>query len=229
MVECKDIVITSSDNLVRKVSFRIDRRVWKGALLLGILALALTAFSSRLWSEVAWIFFAMHFCFFREPGFKITLSKHPVSPAYGTISDIKVVQESRYLQESAIRIGISLSLFVPHVQMVPCSGVVEFQEYLPGTFKNALKPVEAQTNESNWVGFRAEGNKVMVRQMAGVLARKIYSDVSLNQRVIQGSKLGVICYGSRVECFLPEKNFKAWVKVGDVLRGGQTPLGEWIS
>lgn len=221
-------MITSGDARVKKIPFRIDRRVWKGSVVLGVLALVLAAFSPA-WSAVAWIFFALHFLFFREPGFSLCATTDPISPAYGTVADIEVVSENKFIQGPALRIGISLSLFVPHVQMVPVSGTVEFQEYVPGAFKNALEISKAQANESNWVGIRSENQKVLVRQMAGIMARKIYSDVALQQSVIQGEKLGVICYGSRVECFLPEKNFKAWVQVGDELKAGQTQLGEWIS
>ncbi len=82
-------------------------------------------------------------------------------------------------------------------------------------------------NESNWIGIEGK-QKVVVRQIAGMIARRIYSDVKTGQQVARGEKMGIICYSSRVECFLPRKLFQAQVKVGDKVKGSETILGKWI-
>lgn len=210
------------------MSFKFDPRVWAGSIVLILMALlGSLLFKSALFF---WIFlglFLFHFFFFRIPDPKIPEGESPLAPAFGVVTDIVNVPEGRYLKEEAVRIGIFLSIFDPHITRSPVDGTIRFQKHEPGKFINALKPECSEVNESNWIGIEGK-QKMVVRQIAGMIARRIYSDVQLGQQVSRGQKTGIICYSSRVECFLPRKSFQPQVKIGDKVRAGETILGKWI-
>ena len=204
----------------------LDRRVWPGAVVLTLAVLALAPFW-RAGAIGAAVLLFCHLAFFRD------FERAPegdglLSPADGTVVEISELFENRFLQREAVKIGIFLSVFVPHVNRAPGSGTVRYLSYEPGKFLNALRQESVNWNESNWIGIEENPDRrVLVRQMAGVLARRIHWDVGVNQPVKRGDKLGIICYGSRVECFLPERSFQTLVRVGERVRAGQTVLGHW--
>lgn len=207
---------------------RIDSRVWKALGLLLLLTLgAALGFPPLAWGGAAAVLFQLWF--FRDPGCEVSEGPALVSPAYGRITDIDEVREEAYLQADSFRIGIFLSLFSVHTQRSPLSGTVEYLRYTPGQFRNALRKDSARVNESNAIGIGRKDRRVLVRQIAGAIARKIHWDVRSGDALRKGAKLGVICYGSRVECYVPKKDFKISVQVGDDVKAGQTPLGEWKS
>ena len=100
-------------------------------------------------------------------------------------------------------------------------------KYAPGKFLNALRKESVYHNESNWIGLEEGGKRILVRQMAGAIARRIYWDVALGQSVERGQKVGMICYGSRVECMVPKRLFQPAVQAGERVRAGQSLLGNW--
>lgn len=206
----------------------IDRRAWPIAGMILLAAIALWFVSVAL-SFTALLVLAGHLAFFRDPRRTPPEGKDPVSPADGQIVDVSEVFENRYLNEEAVKIGIFLTLFIPHVNRAPLDGKVSYLQYKPGKFLNALKKNSVNLNESNWIGIDCSGTRVLVRQIAGTIARRICCDIQLNQHVRRGEKVGIICYGSRMECYLPKRLFRSNVRMGDRVKAGETVIGAWLS
>lgn len=206
----------------------IDQRVCNGAVILLIPTVVLF-FWHPAFSVVCIFLLIGHLTFFRDPFRVPPPGDAPVSPADGTIVHISTEHEPRFLKEKAVHIGIFLSIFNVHVNRSPIEGTVSYLQYEPGKFLNALREESATQNESNWVGLRGENRTILVRQIAGAIARRICCDALPGGRLARGQKFGIICYGSRVECWLPERLFKPQVTIGQPVRAGKTLLGEWKS
>ncbi|HLD50143.1 MAG TPA: phosphatidylserine decarboxylase [bacterium] len=210
------------------MKYSIDPRAYPGAAVLGCVVLLI----SFLWPQItslAVLLLACHFLFFRDPQPLILAGDSPVSPAEGKVVEISYQAENRYLKEECVKIGICLSLWNAHVNRSPIKGIVKYLEYVPGKFMNALNQASVPRNESNWLGIENGSKRVLVRQMVGALARRVFCDATLETRLERGQKFGIICYGSRVEFFAPKKEFRPFIRVGDPVKAGQTILGEWIS
>ncbi len=210
------------------MKYSLDPRVWPGAVFLGGLAL-LTALLWPHLTSLTLSVLACHFLFFRDPQPRIPAGDSPVSPAEGKVVEISYQTETRYLKEECVKIGICLSLWHAHVNRSPIQGIVKYLEYVPGKFMNALKQDSVPHNESNWIGLENGPKRVLVRQMVGAIARRIFCDAALETGLDRGQKFGIICYGSRVEFFAPKTQFSPSIRIGDQVKAGQTILGEWIS
>ena len=210
------------------MKYSLDHRVWPGAVALVTLTL-LTASFYRPLTGVAFLLFTAHFLFFRDPQPSIPAGEAPLSPAEGKVVEISYQTENRYLKDECVKIGICLTVFDAHVNRVPIGGKVDYLEYVPGKFMNALDPKCVAGNESNWVGLKNDSRRVLVRQMAGAVARRIVCDVKLGTPLERGQKFGVICYGSRVEFFAPKNTFQPSIQVGERVKAGQTILGDWLA
>lgn len=210
--------------------YRIDPRAWRGTLILSAAILIVSCFyhsnTTLLISAAALV---GHLLFFRDPRPSFQEGDDLLSPASGKISDITILRDEEFLKEEAIRIGIFLSIFDAHVNAFPLTGTVRHLKYIPGRFVNALNAQCSKVNESNWVGIEnPQHGRLLVRQISGAIARKIFWDVKAGDQVKRGQKLGIICYGSRVEVFIPKKSFTSQVQVGDRVHVGKTILGSWI-
>ncbi len=206
----------------------VDRRAWPKTFVL----LAPAILFLFIYPPAAWVLFFIllaHLAFFRDPERIPPPGDLPLAPADGTVSDISVVFEDRFLKEEAIRIGLFLSIFVPHVNRSSANGTVAYLEYEPGKFLNALNKDSAKLNESNWIGIQDAGRCILMRQISGAIARRIHCDVKLGEKLERGQRIGIICYGSRAECYIPKKLFRAGVNIGDKVKAGETILGEWLS
>lgn len=204
-----------------------DKRVLKGSLLLLaalIVTLLLQVYSASCFLALLILF---HFNFFRDPK-PLTVKPHQIlSPGQGVVVDINEVDEPRYLKGRAVRIGVFLSVFDVHVNRAPIAGTIEYLSYEPGKFFNAMKPECSRENESLWMGIGNSSSRLLVRAISGAIARRICRDVNEKDHVTQGQKLGIICYGSRVEIFVPKDSFKMNVQLGQKVKVGHTLLGEW--
>ena len=166
------------------------------------------------------------FAFFRDPERQIPSEQHAVvSPADGTVSDITPIDNDPLLGCPAIRVGIFLSVFNVHVNRAPCDGKVLNVIYKEGKFINAMKHNEASDeNESNTILFgEPEGGRpiAVVKQIVGLIARRIVSTSKIGEEVRRGDRIGMIKFGSRTELTLPnwlEPQVK--VQVGQPIRGG---------
>ncbi len=146
-----------------------------------------------------------------------------LSPADGKILDIAEVDEGTYYEGPARRVTIFLSVFNVHVQRAPVSGRVDHKSYSPGAFAVAWAPKASEDNEQASLGIEADRGPVLVRQIAGLIARRIVTDPEEGDRVRRGDRIGIIRFGSRVDLFLP-LDWPIHCSVGDVVRGGLTPM-----
>lgn len=193
----------------------------------------------RLWlggivpEVVLFCILAWAISFFRDP--KRTIPDDPallLSPADGTISDIEQIREPALGGESAVRIGIFLSIFNVHINRMPCTVRVKSVVYKPGKFLNALQGTEAgKLNESNNLLLERLSppyEPLLVRQISGAIARRIVCQAQENQPFTAGQPFGMIKFGSRTELIVPARsNLKILVNVGEKVKAGQTPLARY--
>ncbi|MFO7539663.1 MAG: phosphatidylserine decarboxylase [Chloroflexota bacterium] len=162
--------------------------------------------------------------FFRDPNRRF--SGDPalfLSPGDGEIVDIVQEREERYLQTDVVRISIFLSIFDVHVQRVPIAGRVTAVDHRPGQFLQAFKPEASAVNEYIAMQLETDFGPVLIKQIAGILARRCVNYLRPGQRVARGQRLGLIKFSSRVDIFLPH-NAQLLVSVGDKVYGGLTPV-----
>ena len=148
-----------------------------------------------------------------------------IAPADGKVVAITEVDEPAFMHERAIRISIFMNVFNVHVNRYPVSGIVRYVQYNAGKFLNAAKDKASLENEQASVGIESGSNRVLVRQIAGLIARRIVTYSKDGQRVTQGDRMGIIRFGSRVDVFLPI-TAKPRVKVGDPTFAGVTVVAE---
>ncbi|MCX7743541.1 MAG: phosphatidylserine decarboxylase family protein [Flavobacteriales bacterium] len=145
-------------------------------------------------------------------------------PADGKVVVIEKTFEPEYLKEDVIQISVFMSPFNVHKNWYPVSGEVEYYQYHPGKYLVAWHPKSSTENErSTTVIRRKDGKKILVRQIAGILARKICCYVKPKSQVNQGDELGFIKFGSRVDIFLP-LDAEIKVQLNELVRGSQTIL-----
>jgi phosphatidylserine decarboxylase len=180
---------------------------------------------SAVWL-VLWIYLLV---FFRSPARRIpTEAGVFVAPADGKVTDITELDTAEFIDEPAVRIGIFLNVFNVHVNRWPADGVVAYMRYREGRKVNAMRPDAGQVNESNALGLRDTPiGKVLVRQVAGLIARRIVSEAKLDQRAVRGQIFGMIKFGSRTELILPRRSgLIIAVKVGQRVRAGRDVIAE---
>ena len=182
---------------------------------------------SLFWSALAVGIF--HAAFHRNPRRRPPADPEALAaPAYGRIADLAEVDEPLFLKGRALRIGIFLSVFDTHTQPAPCAARLVWVDYRPGRFLDARDPDASTRNESQMLGLETpDGRRLVVRQIAGRIARRIVLWRQMNEEVRAGDLLGMIRYGSRVELYLPADKASARVKVGDRVCGGTTLIAAW--
>ncbi|MBL8766902.1 MAG: phosphatidylserine decarboxylase family protein [Planctomycetes bacterium] len=139
--------------------------------------------------------------FFRDPERAVPTDRDAlVAPADGKVTAIVDCDEPEYLKAPAHKIGIFLNVFDVHVNRAPDAGVVEFVKYTKGKFLDARDPRCASENESNVIGIRLDdGRRVLVRQVTGLIARRIVCGVQVGDRVARGQRIGMMKFGSYTE------------------------------
>lgn len=153
-----------------------------------------------------------------------------VAPADGKVTDVDETNESKYIKGHSFRVGIFLSVFDVHVQPSPTDATLRFVDYQPGKFLDARDPNASPQNESQTLGLETPaGLRLVVKQIAGLIARRIILWRLPNEEVKRGELLGMIRYGSRVELYLPKDSVEILVKVGDRVQGGKTPIARLVS
>ncbi len=151
-----------------------------------------------------------------------------VAAAEGHVVHVIETDEPMYLKERSVRISIFLSVFDVHVNRYPVEGTVELVHYNKGKFLHAADDKASLDNEQSSVGMRGPHGRVLVRQIAGLIARRIVTDSKAGDRVAQGARLGLIRFGSRTDVFLPLSARPAVkVKAGDRVLVGGTILAEY--
>ena len=154
--------------------------------------------------------------------------RYVVAAAEGHVVHVIETDEPMYVKERSVRISIFLSVFDVHVNRYPVAGAVELVHYNKGKFLHAADEKASLDNEQSSIGLRGPRGRVLVRQIAGLIARRIVTDAKPGDRVTQGERLGLIRFGSRTDVFLP-LSARPVLKVqpGDRVLVGGTVLAEY--
>ena len=159
--------------------------------------------------------------FFRDPERRIpAVQSAIVSPADGKITEISAIEENG---ERRTRISIFLNVFDVHVNRSPVSGVIEDVRYQKGQFRNAMGAASAVSNEQNVVTIRSDAGTVVMKQIAGLLARRIVFNKKVGDTLERGERVGLIKFGSRTDVIFPA-TAEMKVSVGDRVKGGSSLL-----
>ncbi|GBD06566.1 Phosphatidylserine decarboxylase proenzyme [bacterium HR21] len=208
------------------------------AVLFGLAAIAalvggsLGGIASWIGGVVAGALVGLTLWFFRDPDRAIPAEAQRdgvvLSPADGRVVQIVRLQEPEFLGEEAVQVSIFLSPLDVHVNRVPVSGIVRFLRYVPGRFFAAYRPEASRQNEQTLIGVETPCGKVLFKQIAGVLARRIVCTLQEGQRVQAGERFGMMKFGSRMDVLLPALRAELCVREGMRVWAGQTILGYLI-
>jgi len=148
-----------------------------------------------------------------------------VAPADGKVVMISEVDEPMFIHGRAMRVSIFMNVFSVHVNRYPVSGTVRHVHYAPGKFLNAVSEESSLSNEMRSVGIESGTNRVLVRQVAGLIARRIITYSREGDRAVQGERFGIIRFGSRVDVFIPTGS-RLRVQLGQQTTAGSTVIAE---
>jgi phosphatidylserine decarboxylase len=191
------------------------------ALALVAVALLVGWLAGPLWTLPALMLAFFFLWFFRDPERAIPDSAGAVvSPADGKVTDISSVLLNGVPRT---RISIFLNVFDVHVNRSPLTGVIREVHYQKGKYLNAMNPASAELNEQNAVTVEGDGQTVIFKQIAGLLARRIVFNQKVGDHVERGQRVGLIKFGSRVDVVL-DASATMHIKVGDRVKGGASVL-----
>ncbi|HEY3370566.1 MAG TPA: phosphatidylserine decarboxylase family protein [Prolixibacteraceae bacterium] len=165
--------------------------------------------------------------FFRYPQRTIVQNESLIlSPADGKVCDIKEFVENEYLKTKCLQVSIFMSPTNVHINWIPVPGTVTYMRHKDGEFYAAFKDKSAEENERTTTAIQIkDGREIVMRQIAGAMARRIINYVTVGDQVDQTTEVGFIRFGSRVDLFLP-LDTKLLVKLGDKVTGSQTIIGQ---
>lgn len=166
--------------------------------------------------------------FFRKPDRKVVdaADNLVICPADGTIVVVEEVMESEYFKEMRKQVSIFMSITNVHINWYPIAGMVEYVKYHAGKYLVAWHPKSSEENERNTIVLKGSKGDVLVRQVAGFVARKIVSYAHMDKEVVLGDQIGMIKFGSRVDLYLP-LDAEINVELDQKVRGGQTIIGKF--
>jgi len=211
---------------------------WSGAAVLALLVVswlgehigALILDAARVLAGL-WVLFALFtLYFFRDPDPMVPTGKNLViAPGHGKVDAIDTTTEPEFMGGECQRVSIFLSVIDIHVQNAPVTARVAYFKHTPGQYLNALNADSAKFNENVLLGLESVeplGEKIGVRLIAGLIARRIVPWVQQNDAVQRGERISLIQFGSRVDVYLSRKA-KVKVKLGDKVIGGETVLAQF--
>ena len=209
---------------------RIHKEGYK-FLAISILATFIILFFSKFLGSIFILVTFWVYYFFRDPDrFSIKDDKYLVSPADGLITDISEKsgpEELRLENTSFTRVSVFMNVFNCHVNRTPSSGKVEEIFYKPGKFLNASLDKASEDNERNYYKIKNNfGEDIVVVQIAGLVARRIVTESSEGEKLEQGSRIGMIRFGSRAELYF--ENYKPLVKVDQKAIAGETLIAKRV-
>ncbi|MGB9716267.1 MAG: phosphatidylserine decarboxylase family protein [Thermodesulfovibrionales bacterium] len=195
-------------------------------ILFAIISVLIYIFA-RPWLAIFPLIITLFMCFFfRDPDRNIPTDEGIfVSPADGKVILVRDIYEKDYLKKESKEISIFMSIFDVHVNRSPCDGKVSFIKHSSGKFFIAHKDIASLKNENTLMVIEGKYGKILVRQVAGFIARRIVCRVKIGDEIRRGERYGMIKFGSRLDVYLP-KDAKIKVRVGDKVRAGETILGE---
>lgn len=207
------------------------------AILITFSVIALVSFfvnwcwpSQTVWHYLLYAFFLVVFVltvrFFRVPIWRKTtvMEDAVLAPADGVIAANEVVMEDEYFHDKRRQVSIFMSIYDVHINFFPFDGEVTYYKYHPGKFLLAFNPKSSSDNEHNTIVLKdKKGREILVRQIAGFVARRIVCDLQPGDEAIAGEELGMIRFGSRVDVFLP-LDAEVKVKINHLTVGKETVL-----
>lgn len=213
---------------------RIHREGTTTLLIMGVVIIIinlvlLMVFHLPMWLQVAFIILSVAFylfliSFFRNPKRNIAVdANNIIAPADGKVVVIEETMETEYFNTARRQVSIFMSPANVHVNRNPVSGTVKYLKYHPGKFLVAWHPKSSAENERTTVVINNGNIELLMRQIAGILARRIVNYLKINEAVKQGEEFGFIKFGSRVDLFLP-LNAKIVVQLNQDVRGGETVI-----
>lgn len=165
--------------------------------------------------------------FFRIPKRKLTIDGSSIiAPADGKVVVIEEVQADEYFTDRRLQVSIFMSPLNVHVNRNPVNGDVVYSQYHKGKYLVAWHPKSSTENERHSVVYRNSGKEILVKQIAGAVAKRIINYLKPGQQAKQGEEMGFIKFGSRVDLLLP-LDTKVLVKIGDKPKGGVTVIATW--
>ena len=165
--------------------------------------------------------------FFRIPKRKLYAGDNAVvAPADGKVVAIEEVEADEYFSDRRIQVSIFMSPLNVHVNRNPVSGDVSYSQYHKGKYLVAWHPKSSVENERHTVVYKSSGKELLIKQIAGALAKRIVNYLEAGQQVKQGEEMGFIKFGSRVDILLP-LNAKIQVKINENVKGGVTVVALW--
>ncbi|MBR6710835.1 MAG: phosphatidylserine decarboxylase family protein [Selenomonadaceae bacterium] len=187
---------------------------------------ALLGVTVHPYAAIPFVVLALYFAyFFRNPDRTIPEDESlVVSPADGTVQDIVPVEMDDFVKEPCNKVIIFLSVFDVHVNRSPIAGEIKIQKYVCGRFRPAYKDSVGFENERHLIGIENDKLRVTVTQVAGILARRIVSWVTLDDSLEKGELYGLIRFGSCTEIVMP-RNVEVMVEKGQKVVGGETIIG----
>ena len=191
-------------------------------------------FLSEYSALIAWLVFVVSFAllvflfsFFRIPNRLYTTGEDSViAPCDGTVVVIEEVEADEYFKDRRLQLSIFMSPLNVHVNRNPVSGAVTYSQYHKGKYLVAWHPKSSTENERHSVAYKVGEKQLLVKQIAGALAKRIVNYLKPGDEVIQGSEMGFIKFGSRVDLLLP-LDAKVEVKINQKVKGGVTVLAKW--
>ena len=176
---------------------------------------------------VAFVFFGFTLNFFRDPE-RVSPSGDNIiiSPADGKVVSIKKITENEFFKGEALQISIFMSPLNVHVNRIPVSGKVSHLRYVPGEFFAAFEDKASEKNEQTIIGLENNRGKVLFKQIAGFVARRIVCNLQVGDSVSAGARFGMIKFGSRVDVFMPPSSIPK-VALDQTAVGGETILAEF--
>ncbi len=176
-----------------------------------------------------WLFSFFIVYFFRDPDRSIPNDENTIlSPGDGKVVQIIEVEENTYLQSKARQVSIFLSVFDVHINRIPISGKVGYFNYLKGKYSFAFYPKASIVNEQTIIGIEDGYRKILFKQIAGILARRIVCNIREGAAVERGKRFGMIKFGSRVDVLMP-LDVEIMVTKNQKVKGGETVLGKYAT
>jgi phosphatidylserine decarboxylase len=199
--------------------------LWIAALVAGVFLGGAWWIAAGTWTPITiWVV-----AFFRDPARRGPRGHHLViAPADGVVVDVSEVDEPEVIRGPATRVSVFMNVFNVHVNRHPVTGTVIHRQYHAGRFFNATLDKASEHNERMSIGVESVNGPVLVRQIAGLVARRIVTDPAVGDAVEQGTRLGLIRFGSRVDTFLPP-GARVTVRTGDRTVAGVTCIAEYSS
>jgi phosphatidylserine decarboxylase len=205
-----------------------------GTILFGVINLLSFYLISYDHPIISWIIFFVTLgllifliSFFRLPKREWTIKENAiVAPADGKVVVIEEIQADEYFTDRRIQVSIFMSPLNVHVNRNPVGGEVAYSQYHKGKYLVAWHPKSSTENERHCIAYRKDGKEILVKQIAGALAKRISNYLKPGQQVKQTDEMGFIKFGSRVDILLP-LDAKIHVKIGDKPLGGVTVIATW--